>query len=296
MEFIFSLEIKKISKELKLPIILIKPKGGGIVKIDGFSIKEKEWLFGMKDLKISGDGESFRAGSMENRFFNPLDHREEILSDYKIVIKKKTDNPSLLQDIEQPLDFALRIILGCGLRLSRTRDTKTLFNNSGMGGSGRVFSCRKNRIIDAQTVTRLRNLLRLLVNSGANEHRLDLLRFLLRTTMAQLDFNITGSLFISILESIFVPEKGSEIGYRLSFRLTKSRGQNLLYQKYIKKLYGKRSVVFHGGKGDFSKEDIGFLERESCWAIEQYILKPNHFLKDKLDSILLCGVYGKKSS
>ena len=83
MEFVLPLIIKKVDKKLKLPIILLNQKGNKVT-IEKFSIKEKEWFFGLEELRIFNrkEGERFKCKRVES-FINLCDCQEYILTNYK---------------------------------------------------------------------------------------------------------------------------------------------------------------------------------------------------------------------
>jgi len=288
MEFILPLKIEKVDTKLKLPIILLNQKDD-LVTIEKFSIKEKEWFFDLEGLRIFNqkEGNRFRCKKVKG-LINLCDCQEYVLTNYKLIIKKDTDNPWSLQQIQQQLDFAFKIIFGCGFPFAKIKDTNTLFNNSRGFINKQIISRRKNTTINEDSIKRLKRLFLLLIREKKDTKKRELLRFFLDTAMSQVpNLGISGALYVSILESIFAEEKNTEVGYRFSLRLSKTRNRDLSYQKSIKDLYSKRSSIFHGGIDRFSKADLKFLEQEACWAIEHYLLNPDKFSHKELDRALL---------
>ncbi|MDI6778132.1 MAG: hypothetical protein QMD77_02980, partial [Patescibacteria group bacterium] len=206
------------------------------------------------------------------------------------------DNPAFLQEYLNSADFAFRVICGCGLlRIYKFVCPGLIYHNSVPQSSKQVVS-RREKVLNRGSIEKLKVLISTLNKKGQSMQiveKINLLRFLLETAMSQIpNKGISGALYVSILESLFAPEKDSEIGYRLSMRLTKKRGQDGDYRKKIKDLYGKRSVMFHGGHDKFVQEDIRFLEEESCWAIEEFVKNPDNFLYyERLDELLIPGYF-----
>ena len=119
------------------------------------------------------------------------------------------------------------------------------------------------------------------------KHQLKTLSFFLDTAMQAPNLDIAGSFYVTLLESLFVSEKDSEIAYRFSMRLTKMRKGDLKYRKRVKQMYTYRSQVFHGTNGKFNSDDVKFVEEEAAWALENYILDPSIFDPEILDKNLL---------
>lgn len=295
MDIITPLTITKTDKSCGLPIQLFN-NDGVVIKIEKFSIKEKEEIFELKDLKIidekkDDEQSNFRCSGASNHVY-VSEYRDEILAPYKVVISSETDNPAFLQKYLNNVDFAFRVICGCGLlRIYKLVCPGLMFHNL-VSRSNKWVVSRRERTLDGKNIGKIKVLISALNKKDQSAQIIDktnLLRFLLETAMFQVpNRGMSGALYISILESLFAPEKDSEIGYRLSMRLTKKRGRDNGYRKKIKDLYGKRSVMFHSGHDQFVKEDLGFLEEESCWAMEEFLKNPDDFLQhEKLDELLL---------
>lgn len=281
MKLILPLVIRTIPTKTKIPLILVKFGKKGIIKLERFSTKEKEKLFQIDNLKIKGETFTYKLGSAI-----PSSHRNFILGNYKIIIKEDTDNPAKLQKIQETLDFIFRIINGSYLPIAKFEDTEPIY--CGLLTSGHVaVSRRNNLILEKEDIKHISRLLKIMLGENIPT-KAETLKFFLNTAMKQVpNIGIAGAFYVTILESLFVPEKSSEINYRLSMRLTKKRKEKLLFAKNIKKLYGKRSGVFHGNNDKFNAVELKFLEETATWAIKDYLNNPKSFDMEELDKYLL---------
>ncbi|MDD3887722.1 MAG: hypothetical protein PHN19_03010 [Patescibacteria group bacterium] len=282
MEIILPLKIKSISRSLKFPIILLYEKDIS-AKIEKFSITEKEWFFDITNIRKGG----LEYDSVKNSF-DILNCQECITTKYKLVVKGITESHHLLQEIQWQVEFAFKIILGCDFPIFKIK-SNNWFNNSTVQNRKDFIFQRNNELIDEKIIKRLKKLISILVKkNNEDKEKKELLKFFLDSAMSRMfGLGISGALYVSILESIFVPEKDAEIGYRFAMRLSKIRGKGLEYKNVVKKMYNNRSVVFHGGKNKFTEDDLKFLKEEVSWAIEEYLLNPNSFSPDNFDQILL---------
>lgn len=283
MEFVMPLKISSISANLPFPISLIDG-----ASIESFELADKERFFNLVELRIKGDQITFQQSNSITGSNRLLDYHDYILSNYAVVIRRKTENPAELRRIQKAIDFAFKIVIGCGFPIVETRDTSTILNNSKYFSNKHIISHRKISSLGRAELERLQKLILLIQQQIVQGEKMSLLKFMFDEAMAQVpNLGISGAFYVSILESIFVPDNAPEIGYRLSMRMTRHRGKNVEYLNKIKKYYNKRSTLFHSGKDSFTKEELMLLEEEAALSIEEYIYNHKNFTQESLDKLLL---------
>lgn len=121
------------------------------------------------------------------------------------------------------------------------------------------------------------------------QHKFDTLRALLNAARHQAGASdVACVLYFSILEAIFVDDN-KELGYKLSMRMAKYKGEDFSYAKRIAKLYGKRGKVIHGSnKGNvFTQEEYQLIETLAKDAFVDILRNPKSFTEEELDGQLL---------
>lgn len=290
MKIFLPLKISAISNKLTLPIRLYKKKGI-VITLDDFTIKEKEWFFSLKDLKIK-DNNTYLAkysGLLTSVLNHKPEYHDYVMAKLKVVIEgPKNVN---LQKLEDKVDLVFKIVIGRGFpiyKICHTEDNEDTIFNHGLVQKNKSVISRRNITLDESNLKRIKNLIEILDIDSNLGNKIELLQFYLNTAMSQVpNTEISGAFYVSILESIFVPENNQEIGYRFSMRLAKKREKSYEYCRKIKDLYNQRSKVFHGQKANFTVEELKFLEEESCWAIEEYLKDAKNFDGKNLDQLLL---------
>lgn len=257
---------------------------GITIVIEKFSIEDKQELFKIEGLTVNQDKIDLKTAKDPKVL---IDYPEYICGGYKIIIEKQTTNASELQKIQGILDFIFRIIMGSGFPIGKF----VKINDSDLGGifytNKRIISKRKNIILTIDKISRIKNLLKILI-SQMELKRIDTMKFFLETAMSQVpNTGIAGAFYITILENIFLPKQVSELQYRFSMRITKYRKEKWEYKEKMKNLYDKRSKIFHGTGDKFTIEDLIFLENETCWALEEFIKDQMKFTDENLDKILI---------
>ncbi len=289
MKLVQPIVLKEIDKKLILPLYIFKTAEGITSYLENFTIEEKEQYFKIKIDKIDpkGLGLTYQSIGFSNPTLMIPKFMNHIITPYKITLSGQTDNPSELQNEKDIMEFVFKNIVGCGLPVSIITDTATMYNGNISMANDKPNSRRENKIIDDQIRGRIQRLMQILHSTSVDRNKVDLIKSLLSIAMSPVPLGISGAFYVSILESIFVRDKDTEIGYRFSMRLSKMRNATEEYRKKIKKLYDKRSKIFHLGHNDFSVEDVKFLEEEASWAIEEYINNPDSFSTENLDRKLL---------
>ncbi|MDF1497889.1 MAG: hypothetical protein P1P85_00835 [Patescibacteria group bacterium] len=211
------------------------------------------------------------------------------MTNYKITLKSEKKTERELQEVQFNLDFIFKIICGCGFPIAKFK-TDTTFNNSTYCTNKKITSHREIDMINKKDIRRIKKIICVLNSSEIDRDKVNLLKSIIDIAMSQVpNSGMSGAFYIVILESLFVPEKDSEIGYRFSMRLSKIRRGDSSYKKQIKDCYNKRSIIFHSGKDKFKKNDLNFIEEEACWAIEKYLIQPDIFSNncEKIDELLI---------
>lgn len=90
--------------------------------------------------------------------------------------------------------------------------------------------------------------------------------------------------YCSILETIFTPEEGGELTYRLALRFAFLNNDYTLFSR-IKDIYNKRSRMIHSGVNGFLVSDEIFLEEFIGKSIEGYMKNHKKYRKDDIDKI-----------
>ena len=255
------------------------------VKIEKFLLKEKERFFNIKNLKITKAGDlKFDDANSTKSFFNWNSCQECIKTNYKLVIEGESKSSHELQEIQGIVELAFKIIIGCNFPFQKFESKD--FMNGSLGQDHKIFTSKRNKkIINKKVIDRLKKLIDILVKENSKK-KIELFKFFLNSAMTS-QVGLSGALYISILESIFLLNNNPEITYRFSMRFTKFKKENLEYRNKIKDLYGKRSKMFHSGKNKFSEEELKFLEEEACSAIESYLLDSEFFTDENLDNLLI---------
>lgn len=155
-----------------------------------------------------------------------------------------------------------------------------------MWAGGRSYSLRKNLEFGNEELKRI-NDLRQIRPERSTDKKLNFVEMFFRLTLEQGPTFLRGAFYVTILEAIYVASEKDELSYKFALRLTKKKGFDTIKFKKLRDLYRQRSVVFHGGVGKFSEEDILFLETETVFAIENYTLNHLDFKGDSLDRLLL---------
>ncbi len=273
----------KSSLSLRTPVEIFRDAEKEI-EISPFTIEEKEWFFDVNNLQIKPQGEEVSYSKGEN----PPNHyggnfHDYIRADLKLRVGSTNENLSVFQGERDKLDFILRVVCGCSLSLFRVRSPGTIFHNSTSFVTQDTQSRRSHLIIDEDIVRKVKKLFPLL---DFGDPTITLVRFYLLAAMASLQTHLSGAFYVSILERILAPENASGAGYRLALRLAKLRKKDLLYVSELKRLYRERNNAFHGKRGNFSIEDVAFLEEEVAWVIEEFI-RGRSFDPKQLDAMLL---------
>jgi len=283
------LRIEQVNDDIRIPYVLINNKEIQVT-IENFTIKEKEWFFGFKNLKI--DKQKIKYDSVDTNSYN-LRRFQDVLTPYKLVVenKKKNSDIDLLtwqtQKILDELGLIFEIIIGCEFSIYKYKQiSKKITSEPLIWGEYNIHSARQIDKLDPQALGKIKSLTNAYLRDKSLINSTPVIYFDL--AMSQVNKDIRGSLFISSLESIFARDSNTEIAYRLSLRMTKLRGEGIEYKNKVCKLYGKRSRVYHGDKTNtFTEEDLKFLEEEVCWALEKYVTEPKNFEAKTLDKLLL---------
>ncbi len=96
------------------------------------------------------------------------------------------------------------------------------------------------------------------------------------------------------LESLYLPDGNDELTFRLSLRVAFVTRQEMAERKhmfkFIRKMYGVRSNIAHGGKKyELTKEDISQIEEVLRQSLKIFLDKPANFSKETLDNIYFEG-------
>lgn len=150
-------------------------------------------------------------------------------------------------------------------------------------------STRKTAVIGEQEAMILRNVLEYTPSDHLPEHKYLTLTALLNAARHQAGASdVACVLYFSILESIFVDDN-KELGYKLSMRITKKKGESLMFARKISKLYSKRGKVIHGSqKGDvFDHEECILIESLAKDSLVDFLNNPADYTAASLDTFLL---------
>jgi len=265
--------------------LLYKSKDSLItIKLCDFTKDEKEDFFDVKYTR-NANKISFQHVGITYRSNGHLNSKYIRESDFKIVVEEnglETDTQN--EKIYEILDFAFKIISGNGFDFMQFIPNSKDDSFSGIKTFATRFLSRRKLTFDKDSLKRIKKLIRILFESEKEEVKN--LNFFLDAAMRFQPLNISGAFFVTILENIFVGEM-TELSYRLSMRLAKKRKEGQEYVEKIKKLYKKRSKIFHGKSYAFTLEDVNFLETEACYAIEEFLIEPESFEIVNLDKNLL---------
>lgn len=285
MKLILPLDMKGAASSFKFPLTLFLFGKKGVIKLSKFTISEKESVFGISDLKLTKNGAQYKLSTAG---ISPTlhQHSKKLNYKFKIVIEDKTENPSALQKIQRDLDLVFKIVVGKELSFAKIESKKTGINNSILFSMNTWRSRRNIGTIDDKILLKVKKLLAIITKDSLPK-KTKTLSFFFDTALQAPNLDIAGAFFITLLESLFVPDKDSEIAYRFSMRITKMRNSDLNYRKRIKQMYAYRSQVFHGNNGKFNTDDVKFVEEEAAWALEKYIANPSVFDSTVLDKNLL---------
>lgn len=287
MKLALPFDIPKVSPSIELPVTIFQSEKTKII-LSEFAISDRELFFGLQGLQVDDTGVRAQhpATLAGSRVFN--DYSEYLQAKYQFSIEMDTQSPAELQRLQYNLDFACRVAVGRGCRIAKfIEGAPPMMAGATFYVYKDIISRRRIDQLDEEKLTRLRQVYAMALKQEESG-RVKLFKAFLSTAMAQVpNTGISGALYVSILESLFVPEKDAEIGYRFSLRLTKKRGKDSEYRNKVKELYGKRSGIFHGGEDRFTIDDLKFVEEEACWAIEEYLTHPESFLQENLDLMLL---------
>lgn len=286
-----------LDPSIKLPFILFELNKVK-VSIDNFITNEKEGILGIQNLQINGasmnwSGKHVPPYGYENHFLKSA--LKLIISSEEIeetdqgtsLAQVNADRIYRLQKIQQKINSAMKIVMGCDLSIYRICSSRVGYDGAIFYSMSNHWISRRERIVlDDKKISKIKELVNIL-STQEYSSKIETSLFFLDTAMQTNDLDIAGAFYITLLESIFVSDKDVEIGYRFSMRLTKMCKGNLDYKNRINKLYGYRSRVFHGQKGIFSLDDVKFVEEEATKWLEEYIKNKDLFFPERLDSNLL---------
>lgn len=286
MEQILPLELISDINDLTLPKCIFKFKNGDSILLDNFTKEEKENIFKIKNLNLKNDG---TIGYEPLDFsINPTLIGRLLKAKYKIIIKSNNaHSPAHLQQIQETLNNALKILLGQELWYSIFKYFDNNIYNSHVYSTKNLTSYRNIHSLNDVTINRLSDLLSHIIELGETNNIINNLYFFNDVALRAPNKDIAGAFYITLLECIFTPTRPVEIGYSLSMRMAKKNGMNIDYQKRIKKIYGYRSDVFHGKSNVFNIDDLIFIESEATSVLENYIKNSKDFSEENIDVMLL---------
>ncbi|TSC90101.1 MAG: hypothetical protein G01um10145_205 [Microgenomates group bacterium Gr01-1014_5] len=274
--------IKNIAEDVKLPLTFFSNSKLTII-LDTFTISERKKFFGLAELIINDGAINYKNNSYS---FIDINQQHYLGAGYKIVIQSNyIKSPHELRDLQENLDFVFKLVLGCAVEISFLEG----FFNKGKGIAKtypNVLFRTRRKLSDLKNgdINKAKKIFDKTINS--TDKKIDLIAVLLNSATSSDKLDITGALFVAILESIIVPEGGSEISYKFRMRMTKFLGKDTSFVNIFKGYYQKRSKVVHGsGVDQFTEEDIKELENYACILSEKYILKK--FSEKFLDRLLI---------
>jgi hypothetical protein len=269
----------KVSKKITTPVVLLHNNKVKII-LDKITDADKESIL---NIKIKTRLKQKTWESNRPSMLDPFQISNYFNATHKIAINGELQQPNHIQDWQEKLNFLFKTFLRCDLASCQIKEESSAI------GSGILSSpeCKitSEKILDLDTLNKI---IFLLGKVNLKDSTQELMNFYLRLILVEHPLDIKGAFCVAILESLFLGsnERGG-LSFKLSLRMTKMLGNDIEYLKKIKKLYTKRSKVFHGDKGKFDAKDVEFLLEEVTLAIEAFLMNQENFSDDKLDEILL---------
>lgn len=291
MDVIIPLTLYGLDAELKAPLSIFN-KDGCTIQIEDFSSEEKNDFFQIMNFEIK-DGEPYYGISPERHPFAisvgdlSTKYRDLLLGNYKLVVR--SGGTKEFWTIIDRVEFIFKTVLGIGFLMRKTMNKNSSVGNGFSKLNRSVISRREIKVLSKSDFEKMKNLMSSIINGNLHKHipKIDTLKFFLDTAMSQFpNPHIASAFYIVILESIFC-KTSQELSYKFSMRLAKIRKEGMIERKKYQGWYDKRSKIFHGGRSNFDKEEITELEKIACWAIQEYIKKPEAFEENQLDEQLL---------
>lgn len=264
------------------------------VVIEKFTKEEKLQFFSLSELKISKDSIKFKPASALNRFLYDFSIQEYARSNYKIEVFGDDNAPGLIQKKLENLDFVFKVVLGVGFPLYKivTDDPKNIFSGGFFSKNKAIISRKNFNKLTKKHLEQIKTSFQIINSLSSDKDfmtQLDLLKSWIDLSMSQVGhIGISALHYVSILENILLKDgKKGELSFKFSIRLASVLNKNLDYAKELRKLYGKRSVLVHGGRDSFTLEEVTLLEDIACKIILAYLSARKTFEVDYLDAKLL---------
>ncbi len=240
------------------------------ITLEPFSAEDREWFL------------------EDNRFFaryHSESHLNQYLQgNYKFVIEKHAEGGIVLHPYQQKLDFACKLIHGFGLPIAKVKHDSNDYSETASCSTSQTTSYINLNFFDENTFSKLLTIVEA-INPELKKYLM--LKSLIDTAMSPIEHDVRGSLYVIIIESLVVPEQGSEVAHRFALRLTKILNGDLDKMKHLKTLYSKRSDTFHYGEGKFVTADLLELQTIASELIQEYLVNPEKFTDKSFNLLLL---------
>ncbi len=280
--------LKSIKTTDLIPIKLYE--GGGVtIQIDEMSNGEIEDFFSIKGLKRNIDLNTIQQVEGIFNVNDLTNHKEKIMAKYKIIINQDSNNIIEGRKLISHLDLIFKTIISDNIGTYKFEDTGSFPDSFLHSGGKGHFSDLKTEITEKE-LGQIKKGIEGILTKTDNDflEKINLLKILLDHSMSTEDYSgAQGSFIVTILESLYTPERAPEIAFRFSARIVKKNKLGFEKFKLLKEIYHYRSDFFHTGKNSFKKEifpDIQLLAQNS---ILNYIEEPDQYSEDQLDKNLL---------